>query len=191
MATTTSAVIMVWAGTLTDRFRVRALGPTVLFGLSLACLVMSFANSWAALVLAIFMLRFFGQGMSSHVGMVAMARWFVAQRGKAIAIAALGYAVGEATLPLLFVRLLDVFSWRTLWIVGAILVLCLVPVIRALLRMERTPQSSSLDDNTLGMGGKHWTRMETLKHPLFWFVFPAIIGPSAWLTALFFQQIRK
>ena len=189
-ATTASALVMVWAGTLTDSVRVRIHGPAALIFLALACVGMSVSGHWIGLVAVIFCLRFFGQGMLSHIGMVAMARWYVLQRGKAIAIAALGYAVGESTLPILFVSFMDEVDWRALWIVAAIMLLILVPFIRRFLRMERTPQSEAEREDAFGMSGRHWTRIDALKNPLFWFVVPAIVGPSAWLTALFFQQVH-
>ncbi|MEZ5720871.1 MAG: MFS transporter, partial [Paracoccaceae bacterium] len=78
LATTASAIVMVWAGTLTDRYRVRALGQWVLIGLALACVAMAAVPSIFALGLVIFALRFTGQGMTSHIAVVAMARWFSA-----------------------------------------------------------------------------------------------------------------
>jgi hypothetical protein len=57
-----------------------------------------------------------------------MARWFSATRGKALAIARLGYATGEAFLPLVFVALLGLFSWRTLWLFAAVATLIAIPV---------------------------------------------------------------
>jgi MFS family permease len=40
------------------------------------------------------------------------------------------------------------------------------------------------------MDDRHWTRKEMVRHPLFWFLMPAILGPAAWNTALFFQQVH-
>ena len=40
------------------------------------------------------------------------------------------------------------------------------------------------------MRGRHWTRGEALKSPLFWFMVPAIMGPSAFNTAFFFHQVH-
>ena len=189
-ATMVSAVVMVWAGTLTDKFRVRTLGPVALIALALACCVMGYSAHWGVLLVAVFLLRLFGQGMLSHVSQVAMARWFVRQRGKALALAALGYAIGEAVLPLVFVSLMQTINWQTLWLVAAISLVCFVPVIRRLLVLERTPQAAAERDDAKGMNDRHWTRSEALRHPLFWILLPAIIGPSAWITALFFQQVH-
>ena len=83
--TTASAVVMVWSGVLTDRFRVRTLGALVLVGLAGACLFMAFNPFAALLPLSIFLLRFTGQGMTSHIAVVAMARWFVPSRRTVLA----------------------------------------------------------------------------------------------------------
>jgi MFS family permease len=190
LGTTASAITMVWAGTLVDRFRVRALGTLVLLALAAACLFMAAVPNAALLVLTIFFLRLFGQGMSSHLAVVAMARWFVASRGKALSIASMGFAVGQAVLPVIFVALMMTWHWRTLWVVAGGIVLLTVPLMTALLRQERTPQSMAKDEQAAGMNGLHWTRGQVLRHPLFWLMVPALLGPPAWGTALFFQQVH-
>ena len=155
LATTASAIVMIWAGTLTDHFRVRVLGPGALLCLAIATISMATATHWVWLLFTIFALRLFGQGMLNHIGIVAMARWYVARRGRALSIAGLGYALGESCLPLLFVFLLGFTDWRNLWVVAALVLIALVPVVRRLLRLERTPQSSAGREDAAGMGGKH------------------------------------
>ena len=190
IATTASAAGMVFAGALVDRFRVRGLAVFILFGLAAACLGMAGAQSWGVLVLAIFALRFFGQGMSSHMAIAAMARWFVARRGKALSIATLGVTIGQALLPLVFVALLARFDWRALWVIAAALVLLMLPLLLRLLREERTPQSVADEVQSFGMNGRHWTRRDVLAHWLFWMMVPALLGPAAFSTAFFFQQVH-
>ncbi len=190
LGTTTSAIVMIWAGALTDRFRVRGLGALILLALAGACIAMASVKAAWALVFVIFALRFTGQGMTSHIAVVAMARWFVATRGRALAIATLGFSVGEALLPVLFVALMAFVDWRVLWIIAAIIALAGIPVLSLLLRNERTPQSMAHENPSLGMFGRHWTRNQTLRHPLFWFMVPALLGPSAFGTALFFHQVH-
>jgi len=190
LGTAASAVVMLWSGALTDRFRVRYLGLVVLLGLSAAALIMAI-NPWAWLLpISIFLLRLTGQGMTSHIATVAMARWFVATRGRALSIAGAGFSVAEALLPLLFVWAMAFAGWRSLWLIAAGFILLIVPVMHRLLRRERTPQSHAETDNTTGMENRHWTRGQMLRHPLFWFMLPAILGPSAFVTALFFQQVH-
>jgi MFS family permease len=190
LGTAVSAAVMIWAGALTDVFRVRVLGPIILVGLAAACIVMSVASAVWALPIAIFLLRFFGQGMSSHIAVVAMARWFTATRGRALSIASLGFAAGEAVMPILFVALLGLFDWQILWVAGSVVCLVGVPVLMLLLRQERTPQSMAQGGASAGMNGRSWTRRQALFHPLFWFMVPALLGPSAFGTAFFFHQVH-
>ena len=190
IGTFASAVVMVWAGVLTDHFRVRVLGAVVLVLLALACLAMAFAPGAWALPIVIFALRFAGQGMTSHIAAVSMARWFVVSRGKALSIASLGIAAGEAFLPLASVWLLDVAPWRALWISFAVFLVLMLPVLARLLRLERTPQAVAAESQAVGMNAKHWTRKEALRHWLFWLIVPSILAPSAWSTAFFFQQVH-
>lgn len=189
-ATTASAVVMVFAGGLTDRLRVRWLGPMVIAGLACAALAMAQVTAIWALGLAVFCLRLFGQGLMGHTAMVAMTRWFIATRGRAVGIAGLGVALGEALLPLTFVALLGVFAWRSLWVGAALVLLALAPLVFALMRQERTPQSYAASEGATGMQGRNWTRVQVLRTPLFWLMVPALMGPAAWGTAFFFHQVH-
>jgi MFS family permease len=190
LATTASAAAMVWAGGALDNYRVRALAPFILGGLTLACLAMAALQSALMLLPVIFLLRFFGQGMTSQLAVVSMARWFAANRGRALSIAAMGFSAGQAVLPVLFVALLVVTPWRWLWVVAAGLTVVTIPAIRWLLTLERTPQSVAGDAQVAGMLGRHWTRLDALRHPLIWLMVPMLLGPPAWGTALFFQQVH-
>lgn len=190
IGTLASAVVVVWAGVLTDHFRVRALGAVVLAMLAAACIAMSNVNAAWSLPFIIFALRFTGQGMLSHIAVVAMARWFVATRGRALAIAGLGFSFGEAILPIAVVSVLSAETWRSIWIIAACVALAGIPTLIWLLSQERTPRSMAASDETLGMEHRHWTRRETLGHGLFWLMVPALLGPSAFNTAFFFQQVH-
>lgn len=191
VATTASAAVMIWAGTLTDSFRVRVLGIFVLLAFAATALAMSLVQSVAVLGLLIFLLRFLGQGMTSHIAIVAMARWFVATRGRALSFAGLGIAAGEMLLPLSFVAMMGAgVSWRFLWVAAAVVVLLALPLLLRLLRTERTPQSMIDENPSHGMEGRHWHRMEMLRHWLFWLCTPALLGPSTFGTAMFFHQVH-
>lgn len=190
LGTTVSALVMIWAGGLTDRFRVRALGAVILGLLAASCLAMALNPVWWLLPLVIFALRFAGQGMSHHLAVVAMARWFIATRGKALSIATLGFALGEALLPLTFVSLMVAIDWRLLWVLAAGIALLGIPLLIILLRRERTPQSWGSSDVALGMLRRQWTRNQAIGHWLFWLMTPALLGPSAFITAFFFHQVH-
>ena len=185
-----SAIVMIWAGGLTDIMRVRKLGSIVLCALSASCLFMAFNPLVALLPVVIFCLRLTGQGMSTHIAAVAMSRWFVSNRGKALSISNLGFSFGEALIPLFLVSALIYFSWQKIWILATLVTLFSIPILIWLLRQERSPQSIDAEDQSLGMNKLHWTRKQTISHPLFWFMMPAVIGQSAFNTAFFFQQVH-
>jgi len=190
IGTTGSAIVMFWAGTLSDRFRVRKLAWLVVPGLAFTCVGMAL-NPWASgLVVVVFLLRLFGQGMMFQLASVSMARWFVARRGLALSMSGLGFWLGQATLPILFAALLAAYDWRSLWIVAAALILLSFPLLLWLLTQERTPQSLAKESHSVGMNNRHWTRAEVLRSPLFWMLLPMLLGPPAWGTALFFQQVH-
>lgn len=190
IGTTMSAITMVWAGVLTDRFRVRALALGVMLALAAACVAMAVNTSWILLIFVIFALRLTGQGMMSQLGSVAMVRWFEATRGKALSLSSMGFAAGQAILPVVFVALFAVASWRSLWVLAAGLILLTIPFILMLLRQERTPQSMAKETQIAGMNGLHWQRKAVLRSGLFYLMIPLIVGPAAWGTALFFQQVH-
>lgn len=188
LGTAVSAVVMIWSGGLTDRFRARTLGIGILILLGLSCLAMAVNPYVLLLPVVIFALRLTGQGMTSHIAIVAMARWFVATRGRALAIATFGFSIGEALLPLTFVALMTVFDWRMLWVLAAVIAFLGIPALSVLLKEERTPQAMAEINESFGMQARHWTRGQTLAHPLFWLMMPAWIGLSAFGTAFFFHQ---
>lgn len=190
IGTTMSAVAMIWAGVLTDKFRVRALAIGVMLSLAAACVAMALNTSWVLLIVVIFALRLSGQGMMSQLGAVAMVRWFEANRGKALSLSSTGFAAGQAILPIVFVALFAVTSWRALWLLAAAIVVLTIPLLVMLLRQERTPQSMAQETQIAGMYGRHWSRAEMLRSGLFVLMIPLIVGPAAWGTALFFQQVH-
>lgn len=190
IGTTASAIVMVWAGRQADVFRVRTLGALSLIALATACLAAA-VNPWLwFLPVVIFALRLTGQGMMSHIASVAMARWFVARRGRALSIAALGFSLGQAIFPLIVVVLLTFLDWRLIWVICAGVALLGVPILMGLLSEERTPASMAKNSVSLGMNNRHWTRSDVLRHPLFWLLVPTLMGPSAFSTAFFFHQVH-
>ncbi len=190
VGTTLSAAIMVWAGGLTDKYRARSLGVISVCGLGLACICMAINAYVLLLPLVVLGLRLMGQGMATHIAIVAMARWFIATRGKALAIATLGVAAGEMLLPVTFVYLLEFMDWRWLWVIAGCICFVSLPVLRFLLKTERVPRADADENQQAGIGERHWTRGEALRHPLFWCIVPAILGLSAFGTALLFHQVH-
>ena len=191
LGTTLSAAIMLWAGTLADRVPPRRLATWVLAGLAASCAAMALVSSIWVLPLLILGVRLFGQGMLSHVAYTAVARWFAASRGRALAVTAFGFALGQATIPLGAVAALPLAGPAVLWIVAAAVCLLAILPLRALLARDRVPEGAA-DGRTgmAGLGGRHWTRREVVRTGLFWGLMPLLLGPPTFGTALYFQQVH-
>lgn len=188
LATLASAALMIGRGGLADTVPLGRLATAIALLFALAALAMATGQSVWLLGLAIFGLRFCGQGMFYHIAMTAMGRWFVATRGRAVGIASLGHSAGEALVPLLFVPLIAALGWRYGWAVAAAtLALVVAPLIWWLLSGNRTPQGRHEADEARGIGGRHWTRAEAMRHWLFWALMPLMLTPGFIGTVVFFH----
>ena len=74
---------------------------------------------------------------------VAISRWFIRKRGRAIAIANLGQGLAKVSIPLLAASLFVWLGWRQTWTVFGILTLALV-VVPAIVFMRRSPEDMGL-----------------------------------------------
>jgi MFS family permease len=191
IGTLASAVMLIYVGRLADTLRIRTLAAFVLVGFTFMCLAMASVVHWLMLIPVVFGLRFCGQGMMSHLALTAMGRWFRAQRGRAVSVASTGFAIGEGFLPFVFVALAVSIGWRHAWMLAALALLTVtLPLTLWLLKQERTPQSFAESHDSAGLGGRHWTRREALRHWLLWALLPGIVAPSFMITAVFFLQVH-
>ena len=145
-------------GGLADTVPLSRLAPLVAVLFAGAAVLMALGQSLWTLGIAVFLLRFCGQGMFTHIQQTAMARWFVATRGRALAIANLGFTTGQVLLPLPVVLLMGWIGWRASWlVVAAILLLVILPLLIFLLARDRAPQGS-----LGGVGGRARPRRAAL-----------------------------
>lgn len=190
-ATLASAAMLVLAGRFADEIPVARLATLILTGFAAISVGMALNDSPLVLVALIFGLRFCGQGMISHLGITAMGRWFRAHRGRAVAIAGLGYALGEAVFPAVAAALVPLIGWRNVWLgVALVLVVAILPLARWLASNERHPKGQAEDHQSPGRDGRHWTRRAVLGTWLFWALVPATIAASLIGTVVFFQMVH-
>ncbi|MDC1407918.1 MFS transporter [Candidatus Puniceispirillum sp.] len=199
LATTASAISLIWLGKLADMMRLEKLAIFILGSLCVAAVLFSQISSLWMLVGGLYLLRMFGQGMMTHVYTTAMARRYVVTRGRAISIAQLGHTLSESIGPASIVALQAIFDWRSLWIsLPLIAFITLAPFLRLLTQRTRLQDGEGLDglganqpmpDHAYG-GQKQWRRNEVLRDPAFWlgFIWLAAV-PSFVLTGLLFHQI--
>lgn len=188
-ATMLSAATLVWAGRLIDSMPLARFAAGVLLGLAAMSLLMGVAWSVLTLGAAIYGLRLFGQGLASNTGVTAMARYFEAERGRAVGIASLGHPAGEFLLPFLVVAAFAVIGWRTLWTGAGLALIAAAPLVFLLLRghaardhaLRGKRQAGKEGDKALG---------QVLRDPGFWLRMPALVAPSFIFTGLIFHQVH-
>lgn len=191
LATLASAALLFWRGSLADTVPLSKLAPLIALLFAGAALLMATGQSIWLLGVTVFLLRFCGQGMFTHMAMTAMGRWFDATRGRAVAIANLGHPASEIIIPVLVVALIAGFGWRPTWIgVVVILALGVAPILWVSLRRDRTPSSMAPSDSMTGMQHRHWNRSQALRHWLFPALLPVLLTPGFIGTVVFFHQVH-
>lgn len=187
-ATLASAFSLPRVGRLVDRYSVMQVTLIIVPVLALACMLMAWSRHIALLLVAVYLLRLFGQGMMSQNAFTATGRWFAAQRGKAMALTAIGVNAGEASFPFIFVLVAGLVGWRSSWLLAAAtLLLVALPLISWLVSMERSPRSS--DPAMPVQQVRDWTRAEVVRDPFFYLVMLGVMAPGFIGTTIFFHQV--
>ena len=194
VGTLCSALVLPWSGQLIDRVDLRLYVAIVVAGLAIACATISLAPTVLALTIAIFLLRQFGQGLTSHAAITSMARYMAYDRGKAIAIASMGFSMGEAVLPFLAVMAIAAMGWRPAYMLAALCVVALWAIILWLLRGQSERHQAHIDAlHAADEGGRSAARSKTRRQMVsegrFYLLLPAVVAPSYILTALFFHHL--
>jgi len=188
--TLVSAATLVWLGRVVDFYSVSKVAFWVCIALGLACAAMSRVSSVWMLVVVIFALRLFGQGMMSHIAMVAMGRWYSAERGRAVSLTSMGFQIGSGVFPFIMVSLIALVGWRASWMLAAgLMILVALPSIYLLMQKERIPRGQVVKSEDAG-GQRQWTHAEVLADPLFWIMLTGVVAPSFIGTSVFFHQVH-
>ena len=204
-----SALLLPITGKLIDQVTLQRYTFFVVLCLAFACWFITQVHSLAWLVVGVFLLRQSGQGLMSHVAYTSMGRYFDQQRGKATAMAAMGFAAGEAVLPLIAVMAIAAVGWRWSYAGVALIVLVLIlPTSLWLLRghhgrhqdyEQKLKQSEevSLSQQALPTqvvenptSAKSWRRRDVLKDYRFYLILPGVSATSVVSTALFFHHLN-
>ena len=198
LATLASAIVMIWSGALIDRMDLKRLSIAIVLGLAIGCGMMSFSNGIFTLLVSLFLLRQLGQGLMFIISTTAMVRYLEEHKGKASALASMGYAVAEAVMPSMLVALLLWVGWRQSWqIAGLLLVTFMVPAILYLLRGHSqrhetylSQLSSAATDDTRVYRKRQWTRAEVLRDRYFYLFAPGLMSQPLMFTGFIFHQVH-
>ncbi len=198
LATLLSAITMIWSGALADRVDLKKLSLAIVLGLGLGCAMMSFSDSIITLLVSLFLLRQLGQGLMFIVSSTAMVRYLDEHKGKASALASMGYAVAEAVMPSMLVALLLWVGWRQSWqIAGVLLVVFMVPAILYLLRGHGqrhddylTQLRQPVADDARVYRRRQWTRAEVIRDRYFYLFAPGLMSQPLMFTGFIFHQVH-
>ena len=198
-ATVLSALLMLRLGGLADRPGFVRTTLWTLASMGVACMLMAGAVHVAVVGVALAVLRVSGQGMLGHLAMTGLGRCFTSMRGRALAIASLGYPCAEGLLPSAVAWGLASTSWRVVWLCSSAVLVGLVMPLVGILGRKRfdVPAERSSMPPTLHPGpplapglANVTTRAKVLKDPRFYAALPAVLLPAFVLTGVFFHQVH-
>jgi MFS family permease len=187
-ATLLSALTLPRLGQIVDRHSVGRVTLFIVPMLAFAACLMAFSRNLFFLFVAIYLLRLFGQGMMTHNAYTAIARWFAAQRGRALSVVVLGHNAGDALFPICFVTLAGIIGWRNGWLAAAAaLVLVALPLTVLLVSVNRERRHT--DPSPRVVDARDWTRAEVLRDPVFYLAMLGVMAPGFIVTTIFFHQV--
>lgn len=188
LATLASALVLLKAGALVDRWSLPAVTSMALGLLALGCLLIGFSPHWLMLIPGFFLIRFGGQGMLAHIGFSAASRYFDRDRGKVMALTVSGFPLAEAILPAAAGLVLASVGWRMPWLAAAAILLVLaLPLMRWLSRDAPRPSKIRQQEQ---VRGEHpgLTRRQALRDPGLYLILPAALAVPFIVTAVLFHQ---
>jgi MFS family permease len=189
-ATLCSSLLLIWVGKKIDDINIFKFAFYVTILLSFSCFFFSKISSVIFLFIAIFLMRFSGQGMMSHTATTTISRYFTKSRGKALSFGWFGLSVAEFILPVLIVYLLTIYAWQNIWLSIAILVLIFLPIASYILvkqlnlgSREKSENNEFKEENV-----KQWRRIEVLKDYRFYIICSNMLAMPWIATGVFVYQ---
>ena len=189
-ATLLSSFILIWVGKKIDDINIFRFALYVTLLLAFSCFFFSKISSIVFLFIAVFLMRFSGQGLMSHTATTTISRFFTKSRGKALSIGWFGLSTAEFILPVLIVYLLTLTEWQNIWLSISVLILFFLPFISfALIKNLNFDSREDVNDqNFVEKKIKNWTRIEVLKDYRFYIVCLNMLAMPWIATGVFVYQ---
>ncbi len=189
-ATLFSSLLLIWIGKKIDDVNVLKFAIFVTILLSFSSFFFSKTSSVAFLFVAIFLMRFSGQGLMSHTASTTISRYFTKSRGKALSIIWFGLSSAEFIMPVLIVYLLTLIVWQDLWVIFSLIVLICLPLASYILVKDvkldtrEGGQNKILKEENI----KNWKRIEVLGDYRFYIVSLNMLAMPWIATGVFVYQ---
>ena len=189
-ATLLSSFILIWVGKKIDDINIFRFALYVTLLLAFSCFFFSKISSIVFLFIAVFLMRFSGQGLMSHTATTTISRFFTKSRGKALSIGWFGLSTAEFILPVLIVYLLTLNAWQNIWLSISVFILLFLPFISfALIKNLNFDSREDVNDkNFVEKEIKNWTRVEVLKDYRFYIVCLNMLAMPWIATGVFVYQ---
>ncbi|MDG2319313.1 MAG: MFS transporter [Rhodospirillaceae bacterium] len=195
-ATIFGSVFVLGLGRFLDHVDLRIFTCATTIAVAFGCYMFSQATTIIGLFVAVFIIRFTAQGLWGVSAQVSTARYFDSERGKAVAVANTGYALGYAVFPLIGAWLLATYGWREAWSVsGWFVLLIILPLTMFQLwghgerHRKYEEKLSALADGPRETRVHQWTLSQVLKDVRFWLIQPAMIAVPAIVFSIQFHQL--
>jgi MFS family permease len=197
VGTLAAALLLPLIGNRIDRIGVRRAMTMIATVFGIALVGMAGVNGLVALAVGFFAIRLFGQGSLTLASTLAVTHWFDRQRGLALGIAATAMSILMSLVPVILNVVIEAYSWRTAWIVAAVLVWVIVIPIAQWGLIDRPSDvgqypdgvAPATDDATAVALAPSATHEEAIRTSRFWIVAIASATVGLLSTALNFHQI--
>ena len=189
-ATLCSSLLFIWVGKKIDDINISKFSLFVILLLAFSCFFFSKISSIYFLFVAIFLMRFSGQGMMSHTATTTISRYFTKTRGKALSIGWFGLSSSEFILPVFIVYLLTIYSWQNIWMLISITVLIFLPSATYFLvkNVNLTSRETIHTDDSNEDNIKQWKRIEVIKDYRFYIISLSMLAMPWIATGVFVYQ---
>ncbi|MFV1963152.1 MAG: MFS transporter, partial [Acidimicrobiia bacterium] len=180
-----------------DRIGVRRAMTIIAIAFGVSLVGMAGVNGLVTLIFGFFAIRLFGQGSLSLASTLAVTHWFDRNRGVALGIMATAMGILMSLVPVALNLVIEAYSWRTAWLVSAVLVWVVVIPIAQWGLIDRPSDVGqypdgvppTTDDAVALPVAPSSTRREALRTSRFWIVTLSSATVGLLSTALNFHQI--
>ena len=189
-ATLLSSFILIWVGKKIDDINISKFALFVILLLSFSSFFFSTISSISLLFIAIFLMRFSGQGMMSHTATTTVSRYFTKSRGKALSTIWFGLSTAEFILPVFVIFLLSLYDWKIIWVSISLLVLLILPITSIILvkNLNFNSRETEQKKGSKNLNIKNWKRVEVIKDYRFYIICANMLAMPWIATGTFVYQ---
>tara|TARA_B100000029_G_scaffold271606_1_gene266669 strand:+ start:7152 stop:8381 length:1230 start_codon:yes stop_codon:yes gene_type:complete len=192
IATIFSSIVLIWFGKKIDELKLFNYSMIVVSILFFSSFLFSLINSIYFLIIAIFLMRFSGQGLMSHTSSTTISRYFNKRRGRALSGIWFGLSSAEFILPLLIIFLLSIYSWRTIWQFISIIIILILPIVVFYtiknVTIDTREKQNLIKNDKKFKDVKSWKRSEVLKDLKFYIISLNMLAMPWIATGVFIYQ---